>query len=137
MGEAFSRMIGAAERANLICGFSPAPLAPTVSHLQFANDTIIFCEAHKDRIKNVKAVLWRFEVVLGLRANFHKSEPLGIRVEEESISLFAKILGCKVGSFPTSYLCLPLCIGRPLKFVGNPVVKRVEKKLSTWKANYL
>lgn len=48
VGEAFSRMIGVAERANLICGFSPAPLAPTVSHLQFANDTIIFCEAHKD-----------------------------------------------------------------------------------------
>lgn len=76
-------------------------------------------------------------MVLGLRVNFHKSEPLGIRVEEESIGLFVKILGCKVGSFPTSYLRLPLCIGRPLKSVGNPVVKRVEKKLSTWKANYL
>ena len=48
---------------------------------------------------------------------------------------FAKILGCKVGSFPVTYLGLPLCKGQANKEVWNPLVERVERKLSTWKAS--
>lgn len=42
VGEAFIQMIVVAERTNLVLGFSPTPMAPMVSHLQFADDTIIF-----------------------------------------------------------------------------------------------
>lgn len=38
---------------------------------------------------------------------------------------------------PTSYLGLPLCSGHANKVVWNPVVERVERKLSSWTANYL
>lgn len=107
-GEAFNQMTEVAVRANLIRGFSPVPLAHTVSHLQFIDDTIIFCEAHDNQIKNVKVVLWCFEGVSGLNVNFTKSEVLGIRVDDQCLRLFAYILGCEVDSVPTSYLRLPL-----------------------------
>ena len=44
---------------------------------------------------------------------------------------FAEILGCKVGSFPVTYLGLPLCGGQANKVVWNPVVEK------EWKENYL
>ena len=47
VGEAFSRMLVAAER-RLIQGFAAAPNSPIISHLQFADDTIIFCDANED-----------------------------------------------------------------------------------------
>lgn len=136
-GEAFNQMTEVAVRANLMRGFSPVPLAHTMSHLQFIDDTIIFCEAHDNQIKNVKAVLWCFEGVSGLNVNFTKSEVLGIRVGNQCLRLFAYILGCEVGSVPTSYLRLPLCTGRPPKLVWNPVMEKVGKRPYSWKANYL
>ena len=36
-----------------------------------------------------------------------------------------------------TYLGLPLCRGQANKMVWNLVLERVERKLSTWKANYL
>lgn len=44
IGEALSRMFSMAMDSNLISGFCPASSAPSVSHLQFADDTIIFFE---------------------------------------------------------------------------------------------
>ena len=75
-----------AENQNLISGFRVAKTAPSISHLQFADDTLIFCEAKEDQIKNVKAILYCFEAVLGLKINFFKSELIGIRVEESLMS---------------------------------------------------
>lgn len=64
--------------ANLISGFCPAPSAPSVSHLQFADDTIIFFEAFEEQVKNVKAIMLCFEAVFGLKVNFFKSELIGV-----------------------------------------------------------
>ena len=54
--------------------------APSVSLLQFADDSLIFCEGFEDHIRNVKAILTCFEAVLGLKINFFKNELIGIRV---------------------------------------------------------
>ena len=60
IGEAFSRMSDAAANENLIKGFKPSPSAPIVTHLQFADDTILFCDAKEDEVQNVKAILLCF-----------------------------------------------------------------------------
>ncbi|XP_028114475.1 uncharacterized protein LOC114312452 [Camellia sinensis] len=44
-----------------------------ISHLQFADDTIIFCKGAKEEVLNIKRVLRCFEVMSGLKINFHKS----------------------------------------------------------------
>ena len=70
------------ENQNLIRGFKVARSAPSISHLQFADDTLIFREANEDQIKNGKAILFCFEAVSGLKISFFKSELIEIRVEE-------------------------------------------------------
>lgn len=61
--EPLSRMISAARKSNLISGFSPTSNAPRITHLQFAEDTIIFCAAEEDQVKYILAVIRCFEAV--------------------------------------------------------------------------
>ena len=68
--EALCRMTFVAGEANLITGFKLAVNGPTITHLQFVDDTIIFCDAKEEQIKNVVAILRCFEVVLGLKVIF-------------------------------------------------------------------
>lgn len=42
----------------------------------------------------------------------------------------AGAMGCKAGSFFTSYLGLPLFLRSTSKRVWNPIIERVEKKLA-------
>ena len=50
-----------------------------ISHLLFADDTIVFCEAKKEHLTYLSWILCWFETVLGLRINLVKSEiiPVG------------------------------------------------------------
>ena len=54
-----------------------------------------------------------------------------------NIDALATILQCRVGSLPMKYLGMPL--GTPYKTasVWNPILARMEKKLSGWKHLYL
>ena len=54
-----------------------------VSHLLFADDTLIFCQAQEEQITFLLWLLMWFEVISGLRVNLDKSEliPIG-RVED-------------------------------------------------------
>lgn len=44
-----------------------------VSHLQFADDTLIFCPAKRKILTNVRRVLDCFQVLSGLKIKFSKS----------------------------------------------------------------
>lgn len=56
LSKALSCMVSAATSANVIGGIRPAPSGPSISHLRFADDTILFCDAIEDQLKNVKAI---------------------------------------------------------------------------------
>lgn len=75
-----------------------------ISHLQFTDDTIIFCEAKLEEVMVVKRILRCFELVSGLKINFHKSSICGIGVPENEMEVFASRLCCRVQKLPLSYL---------------------------------
>ncbi|KAL0448757.1 UNVERIFIED_CONTAM: putative mitochondrial protein [Sesamum latifolium] len=59
--EAFSGMIRKAERAGLIQGIAISRTAPLVSHLLFADDTLIFFQASEEALQCIKDILLSFE----------------------------------------------------------------------------
>ena len=132
-------MITTAGEANLLSGFKPAASAPTITHLQFADDTLLFCEPQEDQIKNIIAILRCYEAIsgLGLKVNFFKSALFGVFVEDSLLERLTQLMGCNSGSLPSSYLGLPLSEGRVPKSLWSPVVEKLEKKLATWKSRYL
>ncbi|EOY03669.1 Uncharacterized protein TCM_018759 [Theobroma cacao] len=80
----------------------------SVTHLQYADDTIIFCEPKIENMSRVKQILRCFQSVSGLRINFSKSHLIGIGVEQNLVENWARRISCQIGEVPTTYLGLPL-----------------------------
>lgn len=94
VGEAVSRILTAAGDANLISSFKLASIAPRITRLQFADDTIIFCRVEEEQVKNLLAILRCFEAVSGLKVNLAKGALIGISTDELDLDRFVNILGC-------------------------------------------
>ena len=67
-----------------------------ISHLLFADDTVVFYEAKKEHIMHLSWILFWFEAASGLRINLAKSEILPVG-EIEEVDEMAVELGCRVG----------------------------------------
>ncbi|GJY48443.1 reverse transcriptase domain, reverse transcriptase zinc-binding domain protein [Tanacetum coccineum] len=89
----------------------------TVSHLQYADDTIFFGEWNKENAKSLMCILKCFEEISGLKVNYNKSKLYGIGVDEREMSKMARWMGCGIGEFPFTYLGLP--IGENMRRVNS------------------
>jgi len=65
-----------------------------VSHLLFADDTLIFCEPVIDQVRDLRCLLLCFEAVSGLRINLSKSEivPVGAVRDVEEWQVFLGVV---------------------------------------------
>ena len=107
-----------------------------ISHLLYANDTLIFCEANKDELKYLSWILMWFEALSGLKINLNKSEIIPIGPVDNAEELAIE-LGCKTGSFPISYLGIPLGAKHKAVGVWDSIEERFRKRLASWKIQYI
>ncbi|GKV07790.1 hypothetical protein SLEP1_g19511 [Rubroshorea leprosula] len=78
VAEGLNGLMASAVDKNLFKGARIGNVDVTVSHLQFADDTIFFGEASKENIQVIKCVLRTFELASGLKINYGKSQLMGI-----------------------------------------------------------
>ncbi|KAL0413323.1 UNVERIFIED_CONTAM: putative mitochondrial protein [Sesamum radiatum] len=71
--EAFSSLIRKAENEGYIQGVAVSQRAPRISHLLFAEHTLIFCQATEEELFCVKNILSTYEKASGLVINSGKS----------------------------------------------------------------
>uniref|UniRef100_A0A2N9I916 Reverse transcriptase domain-containing protein n=1 Tax=Fagus sylvatica TaxID=28930 RepID=A0A2N9I916_FAGSY len=95
-----------------------------ISHLLFADDTLIFCEADPEHIVHLRSILLWFEAISGLRANLGKSELVQVS-EVPFLEELADIMGCKTSTLPMKYLGLPLGAKFKSKDIWNPIVEKI------------
>ncbi|RVW59937.1 LINE-1 reverse transcriptase-like [Vitis vinifera] len=110
--------------------------AVNISHLLFADDAIIFCEAKKDDMTFLSWILCWFEAASRLRINLAKSEIIPVGEVEEILEMTVE-LGCKVGKLPSTYLGLPLGAPNKAGSVWDGVEERMRWKLALWKRQYI
>ena len=78
-----------------------------ISHLLFANDTILFCDASRERLLSIRLALSCFQAFTGLNVNVGKSEIVLVG-EVNNLDVLANILRRRMGSLPMIYLGMPL-----------------------------
>jgi hypothetical protein len=96
--EALSRMLSRAVEGGLISGFqvgSTDNQLVRVSHLLFADDTLIFSDTNPEHIFNMRLLFTWFEAISGLKINFNKSEMVLVGNVHKLDSL-ATIMECEI-----------------------------------------
>lgn len=89
---------GLVRRAQDLGKFEPFTFGENqikVSHLQFADDTIILGKVSFDNLRTWKAMFRSFELVSVLEVNFHKSSIIGINVQRGFLQVASEFLNCK------------------------------------------
>ncbi|XP_071708421.1 uncharacterized protein [Rutidosis leptorrhynchoides] len=85
-------------------------------------------------IRNLMKLLKCFALTSGLKVNFQKSNLIGIGVEKNEVESMARLFNCNVGTTPFLYLGLPVGGNMKKEESWDPVVKKIEKRLSDWRA---
>jgi hypothetical protein len=118
--EGLNVMMRALVHSEIFTGYSIGEgSSAAISHLQFADDTLLMGVKSWANIQALRAVLFLFEAVSGLKLNFHKSMLVGVNVAETWLAEAANVLGCSVGRIPFMYLGLPIGGSTPLAVLGT------------------
>jgi mannosylglycoprotein endo-beta-mannosidase len=105
------------------------PSCPNFPIIQYADDTLIVMKADARQLFCLKSLLHSFVESTGLKVNYNKSNMFPINMNDERLSHFTNTLNCQKGSFPFTYLGLPLGITKPNIEYFLPMVVRVERRL--------
>ncbi|XP_048491644.1 uncharacterized protein LOC125492933 [Beta vulgaris subsp. vulgaris] len=131
-------LLSKAANEGLIHGARVCRSALRVSHLFFADDSILFTRVTLQECFVVTDILSTYERASGQKINFNKSE----------VSFSKKVTSCRRAEIRDlfgvrevvkhdKYLGLPTVIGRSKKMVFAVLKERVWKKLQGWKEKLL
>lgn len=109
---------------------SPLNTSNDFPMVQYADGTILLLSACPLQIQETGNLLMHFSACTRLRVNYSKSVLVPINVNPQRTQLLANILGCDVGSFPFTYLGLPLGTSKPKVEHFIPMMQRIERRLT-------
>ncbi|MCI01171.1 RNA-directed DNA polymerase (Reverse transcriptase) [Trifolium medium] len=104
----------------------------SISHLQYADDTLCIGEASVENLWAIKAILRGFELASGLRVNFWKSSLMGIHVSQNFMDMACMFLNCREGRVPFKYLGLPVGANPRRLATWEPLLESLRNKLNSW-----
>ncbi|GLT85578.1 hypothetical protein SLE2022_037650 [Rubroshorea leprosula] len=138
IADILSRLLMTATAEKKISGYKIRKRSPTISHLLFADDSLVFCRATLEEVSHLQAILRLYGEVSGQKVNFTKStvifSPNTPKEVKESI---CACLGIQIESAVSKYLGLPTSWGRSKKESLKFIVNKIQTKLAHWKKNML
>ena len=110
----------------------PLCSTPTVTHLLFSDDLLVFTDGSRHSISGVKNVMAGFKEWSGLDMNSEKSEIFFGGYSDLECAVISDIYGFKRGTFPTRYLGVPLSPKKISNAALQPYLEKITKKLNCW-----
>jgi len=121
-----------------IHGVSICRRAPKISHLLFADDSLLFCQASEKETQEVLEILKLYAEALGQCINMEKfSVYFSSNTPSHKRELIKAMLGVSEVERFEAYLGLPTLVGRSKYHTFSFLKDRVWKKLQGWKGKIL
>nr|KYP37358.1 Putative ribonuclease H protein At1g65750 family [Cajanus cajan] len=90
--EGLNQMVQLAVSLDLWKGFIVGKDKIQISHLQFADDTLLLTQGDWRSLETIKAILQNFELVSGPKVNFNKSNLIGMNMSDHWLEQVANLL---------------------------------------------
>ena len=134
--EAFSNLLLQAEKRKLIQGLKFSKEV-TISHLLFADDSLIFAKSSVESCKHLKALFECYASASGQMFNYDKSSMFfSEKIPERQVTTIKDIFKLKVVSRHEKYLGLPSMVERRKIDFFREVKLRVVSKISKWQHRF-
>ncbi|WOH11192.1 hypothetical protein DCAR_0830672 [Daucus carota subsp. sativus] len=135
VGEALSCMLVKGANENLYRGITLKDTSNTITHLQFADDVILFLNDDYSSILGVKRLLQCFQIISGMKVNFSKSQVYGFHIDGEVKKKWARQLNCILGSVPFRYLGAQIGASPTSIKFWDPLIERFKRKVNGYEAS--
>jgi hypothetical protein len=123
---------------NDLHGIQVVRNAPKITHLLFADDSLLFARANSKEASTILTVLKSYQETSGQMVSLDKSEvPYSRNVPNQDKEMICQQIDIKTGTSHSRYLGLPMVFGRSKKDVFSFVQERVWKKVKGWKEKFL
>ena len=136
--EGFSSLLRKATFDGSFKGVAVARYGPKVSHLFFADDSLLFCKANKADCDVLCDILKSYEEASGQMVNFDKSSILfspNTSSEDKVKAMDALKIHKQMGA--ENYLGLPIMFGRSKKMVFRAIKERIGSQTKNWSSRLL
>uniref|UniRef100_A0A803PQB3 Reverse transcriptase n=1 Tax=Cannabis sativa TaxID=3483 RepID=A0A803PQB3_CANSA len=112
--------------------------APTISHMLFADDSYLFCQANSGAARSVMSLLRHFETASGQQVNLTKSSIFfSLNVQQDVRHQISSLLDTDEASNNNFYLGLPNIIGRNKKSILGFLKNKVINRINSWTGKLL
>lgn len=137
IGEVLCKLLNLAQVKGMIAGVKFPFHSKSITHFQYADDTILFIENDVHSVCNMKIILLLFQVISGLAINFNKSQVYHVTNDRNKVDKAMEIMGCNFGMLLFKYLGAWIGLEKKSKAVWEPLKEKLCSKLKDWKCNYL
>ncbi|KAM1018306.1 hypothetical protein TB2_039772 [Malus domestica] len=111
--EGLSGLIAKQEREGKLQGISICANAPSINHLLFADDSLLFCRAIEAECHHISELLLTYKLASGQQVNLAKSEVCLSKNVKRAIQLkLANALGVQRVERHERYMGMPTLVGR-------------------------
>ena len=136
--EGLSALLRRAQEEQRIKGVSFGSTVHHVTHLLFADDSIVFLEGSNDNMMALKEILGNYEEASGQRINLQKSSIFFGRGSQQDTKVQLKgILGVDNEALSERYLGLLTLVGRSEDGTFKYVTESSKGKVCGWKGQGL
>ncbi|XP_058068848.1 uncharacterized protein LOC131218185 [Magnolia sinica] len=138
VAEVLSRGLKALLSQELVLPFKLRRGCPQISHLLNADDTLLFLNGSLSLIRVMKAFLDSYQEASGQSINQRKSSFIyANNLTPTRIRSIERALEISKAASPLTYLGVPLAVDRLKSVAFQPLLDRVEARISGWQARLL
>lgn len=136
--EGFSSLINDAEARGGIQGVTICEGAPSITHLLFADDSLLLLKANDENATQLRHVLQIYEMCSGQKINKDKSSIVFSKNTRQDVrDRFMQILDLTQEAASAKYLGLPVYMGKSKSRLFAYLKERLWKRIQGWKEKLL